>query len=729
MSKKSYNTSGNNNSKYNENNENNEYNSVYSNANEINNINYNTSGYNYSARNKSSDSGNGNSNNELYYSDRDSNKDNEESESSSISSSLSSSDNSPINRYIKSLNFDNKDIHLSPPDKIHNTKNTNKADKADKVKVNKLNVNKLNVNKLNKKSNSKQSNSKKSKDIQNVLSPPYDSDWFETESENKNILSLEMYLKRLFIIARDNLQCNLNKDTTKAILVPHAGIKYSGLCAASAYYELRNRTTAIKRIILLCANHQSNDIIGTSYSKIESYRIGKAKLSLDTNTMEKLKPYITIDNRKFEKEHSFFNQLPFIETIAADTLICPLLIGNIAFNPGNIQKIGSILQILRKLLQKDGNVLVCSSDLSHINGHFEHKINSYINENIRKTDGGILQVLYNLVDGVKGRNNKIDEMLYLQNSPACGITAIYLFGKLLCSLSNGSNNIQTDNHGSNSGGSNGSHNYDYKKLFYSRVSCYYTSLSRQYIDIFNFNNNQLNHILDIPNSTISSVSYAGVVFTTQSSIQNRKLRKIDMICSQYEKIALLGLAKEQLYYKLENNSGSSSNGIKMPDNLIRPISSPVFNLNLGVFVTLHQQGYLRGCIGTLETNNDEHSIESNVKKYVIEAALRDNRFSPVKMKDFNMLEFSITILNNMKPITLNDYFGSKFTLGYNGILIANGKKQGYFLPSVAPEFGYNKQELLEELCTNKMGNNTKECFRTSNVQLFYNEGLEFNTYI
>jgi AMMECR1 domain-containing protein len=83
----------------------------------------------------------------------------------------------------------------------------------------------------------------------------------------------------------------------------------------------------------------------------------------------------------------------------------------------------------------------------------------------------------------------------------------------------------------------------------------------------------------------------------------------------------------------------------------------------------------------------------------------------------------------MKPITLNDYFGSKFTLGSNGILIANGKKQGYFLPSVATEFGYNKQKLLEELCTNKMGNNTKECFRTSNVQLFYNEGLEFNTYI
>ena len=119
------------------------------------------------------------------------------------------------------------------------------------------------------------------------------------------VKSLEMYLKRLFQIARDNLQCNLNKDTTKAILVPHAGIKYSGICSASAYYELHNRTTRITRIILLCTNHPSEadkvgyagntdriNIIGTNYSKIASYRIGKSKLSIDTKTMEKLKPSI-----------------------------------------------------------------------------------------------------------------------------------------------------------------------------------------------------------------------------------------------------------------------------------------------------------------------------------------------------------------------------------------------------------------------------------------------------
>jgi AMMECR1 domain-containing protein len=94
------------------------------------------------------------------------------------------------------------------------------------------------------------------------------------------------------------------------------------------------------------------------------------------------------------------------------------------------------------------------------------------------------------------------------------------------------------------------------------------------------------------------------------------------------------------------------------------------------------------------------------------------------MKEFGQLEFSITILYDIKHITINEYFGSKFVLGRDGILIKKKYKQGYFLPSVAKQFKYNKQQLLEELCTNKMGNTSKECFRTD-AQLFYNEGIEF----
>jgi AmmeMemoRadiSam system protein A len=198
--------------------------------------------------------------------------------------------------------------------------------------------------------------------------------------------------------------------------------------------------------------------------------------------------------------------------------------------------------------------------------------------------------------------------------------------------------------------------------------------------------------------------------------------------SQYEELALLALAREQLFYHLIK----ADRNISMPTNLIRPINAQVFALDLGVFTTLrNKKGELRGCIGTLETGNDEFNIESNVKKYIIEAATHDSRFEPVDLSEFHKLDISITVLYELAPITLNQYFTNKFQLGRDGILMKLGQKQGYFLPAVATDLGLrsgDKNKLLDELCREKVaGCDTKTAFRKySNAQLFYNEGLEFN---
>ena len=520
---------------------------------------------------------------------------------------------------------------------------------------------------------------------------------------------------------------------------------------------------------------------------------------IDIKTNEKLAPYITFDNTLFDTEHSFFNQLPFIETIAPNAKICPLLIGDIMSNSNsnsnsNINNLYEIMNILKELLLKKGTVLICSSDFSHINGHFNYKISNYIYQNIRNTDNEILQFIYNTIDGSNTSTTKIDEILFLQTVPACGIMALYIFSKLLNLLSTDNileNNSNGRNGSSGSSGSSGSNsnsnsssslkksNIEYKKYMYSRVSCYYTSLTRQYINLFNFNKQQLSPIIDIPNSQISSVSYIGVVFTTQSNIQSKKIIKIQAICSNYEKIALLCLAREQLYYNLLTtlappeqifnlyNTHKKSPTIyindtqqtqhehqeqqtqqtqqtqyeqeqKMysfyksvvivPNNLIKTINSPIFNLNLGVFATIYNNNNLAGCVGTLNIENDGNSIEHNVKKYVLLSA-NDSRFkksiSSISLKNFNMLTFSISILSNIIPITLNKYYSDKFQLNIHGILIKQGNVSGYFLPAVAIKFKYDKQKLLEELCINKVGSTSKECFRADNSKLFYNECIEF----
>ena len=112
----------------------------------------------------------------------------------------------------------------------------------------------------------------------NIFLTPYDEytdSWFQTEDK----LSISSYIKRLFSIVRGNLSCNVEANTTKAILVPHAGIKYSGLCAASAYYEFTNRTRPIKNVILLCTSH--NNLTGSAGAlNIMAPRFNKINTSL-----------------------------------------------------------------------------------------------------------------------------------------------------------------------------------------------------------------------------------------------------------------------------------------------------------------------------------------------------------------------------------------------------------------------------------------------------------------
>ena len=61
---------------------------------------------------------------------------------------------------------------------------------------------------------------------------------------------------------------------------------------------------------------------------------------------------IEFDNQVVKEEHSFFNQLPFLETVVPNAIICPLLIGNMNLDKENGKKNYAIIDILLKLLKK-----------------------------------------------------------------------------------------------------------------------------------------------------------------------------------------------------------------------------------------------------------------------------------------------------------------------------------------------------------------------------------------
>ncbi len=134
----------------------------------------------------------------------------------------------------------------------------------------------------------------------------------------------------------------------------------------------------------------------------------------------------------------------------------------------------------------------------------------------------------------------------------------------------------------------------------------------------------------------------------------------------------------------------------------RPLSDfesddPLFAQKLGCFVTLHNHGDLRGCIGQFQPRQP---LLQTVREMAV-AATRDSRFraypiTPDELKDI-VIESSV-----LAPLEKTDAPLS-LTLGTHGIYIKKGWASGCFLPQVAAETGWNKEEFLSYCCQHKAG--------------------------
>lgn len=123
---------------------------------------------------------------------------------------------------------------------------------------------------------------------------------------------------------------------------------------------------------------------------------------------------------------------------------------------------------------------------------------------------------------------------------------------------------------------------------------------------------------------------------------------------------------------------------------------PKLNEKMGVFVTLTEFGRLRGCIGYIQ---GAEPLAKAVSQMAIEAATRDPRFLPVRPDELKDIETEISVLSALKRIASID----EIELGRHGVVVKRGLHQGVFLPQVAEETGWSKEEFLSHLCQDKAG--------------------------
>jgi AmmeMemoRadiSam system protein A len=125
---------------------------------------------------------------------------------------------------------------------------------------------------------------------------------------------------------------------------------------------------------------------------------------------------------------------------------------------------------------------------------------------------------------------------------------------------------------------------------------------------------------------------------------------------------------------------------------------PELNAHYGCFVTLKNQGQLRGCIG--QFTSDSPLIEL-VVEMAKASATGDPRFfaEPITTDELEQLDIEISVLSPLERT--NEPLGLR--LGIDGIYIKKGGASGCFLPQVATETGWSKEEFLSYCCAHKAG--------------------------
>lgn len=148
----------------------------------------------------------------------------------------------------------------------------------------------------------------------------------------------------------------------------------------------------------------------------------------------------------------------------------------------------------------------------------------------------------------------------------------------------------------------------------------------------------------------------------------------------------------------------------------QPPEGSAFEISCGGFVSLHEEGALRGCIGRITASGP---LLETIRSMAESAAFEDPRFEPLSASELPRVKLEITLLSPLKRI--DDV--SEIEVGKHGIYIVRGWHSGILLPQVAVEYGWDRATFLQQVC-HKAGMQA-DAWRAPDTELFIFEGLVF----
>lgn len=180
------------------------------------------------------------------------------------------------------------------------------------------------------------------------------------------------------------------------------------------------------------------------------------------------------------------------------------------------------------------------------------------------------------------------------------------------------------------------------------------------------------HLLDLRNSGDTAgdksrvVGYAAIAFTEPGRAEVSPGADDAKLASKGR--LLTGLARAAIAKRF----GNPEPILPHPDWLDRPGA---------VFVTLTQNGELRGCIGSLEAHR---SLGEDLEENARAAAFRDPRFAPLAAEELARTRVEVSILSAPEPLRFTSEADALAQLrpGVDGVILEYGGHRATFLPQV-----------------------------------------------
>lgn len=223
--------------------------------------------------------------------------------------------------------------------------------------------------------------------------------------------------------------------TLRGLMCPHAGYRYSGAAAAHAYAHLAE-DGAPETVILMGPNHRA---IGAPIAIISHgvFQTPLGEVPVDAATaqvIQKQAPVVREDENAHAPEHSLEVQLPFLQTVAPNVRIVPIVFGRVFYDRETVEELKSLGKVLASLLGDPVHhrLLLASTDLMHYVPREEaYRMDEIALQAVREVDG-----------------ERLIEEVFRRDISMCGVmpTATMLFalrhlgitrGEVLCHYTSG----------------------------------------------------------------------------------------------------------------------------------------------------------------------------------------------------------------------------------------------------------------------------------------------------